>query len=799
MKLRHIISSIAILFVLLCSFEIPGGISFEMRALHRFLLGLKTELQEKIYLQTDRDIYEAGDVIWFRAWQVSAATHVQPGFSRFLYVELVDRQDSVCERVKIPYRDSLFAGYLLLSEKLKPGDYYLRTYSRWMQNLGEDFIFKKKINVVDFPETTTSKPVFPQNSDTKRKAEMDFDVQFFPEGGSLLIGNVQTVAFKAIGTDGLLEDIRLKVYNNRHELVCESKSTHKGMGRFKLPVRQGERYYAQVESAKGRQKKVELPVSEVEGLGLEVRLEDSVLSYRVLCGDSTRLPQQLFLLGHVRGVPLLELCKPIDQLKGEINLISPPEGILQVLLVDTGRIYSQRLCFISNQNIPEFEIATNLKSFRAHEVVKVDMQLKKKDCSALAGSFAVSVQDKGWGIQDSLQDHILSYLLLSSDLKGYIEDPAWYFADDTTGRKGALDVLLLTQGWTRFKVENILWGKFASPAWTLELGQRISGNVRYFWRKKKDKSDIQLIILGSNGIIDELNPDSTGHFVVDGLAFPEGTGFVIQGRNAVGKSSVEVSIEEERFLSPHWGQFHEKSLNQEAVFIGDFSRENEERYLLEEAIVKRRVMPKLQQVMYDYKSDFILDSARIASMEDASLATVLREIPGVEMDIYNKCFLRMGRSIPVIVDHMKIADMQSEFDRLESMQGKDILRVNLLDKVAGLTLFNSDNGVLVITTRPFRSRSDISLNRVTFTPMGYQLSEDFYMPRYDVDSVKLALKDNIDKRKTIYWNPQIQTDVNGCAHFSFFTSDSEGPYDIVIEGMLNDGTVCRKVQKMDFK
>ena len=104
--------------------------------------------QEKVYLHTDRDHYEAGERVWFRAYLVNAVSHVPSDWSQFVYVELRDRQDSLFARVKVGLRDSVYAGYVPLAKTLPQGDYVLRAYSYWMQNGGDDYIFRKRIRVV---------------------------------------------------------------------------------------------------------------------------------------------------------------------------------------------------------------------------------------------------------------------------------------------------------------------------------------------------------------------------------------------------------------------------------------------------------------------------------------------------------------------------------------------------------------------------------------------------------------------------------------------------------------------------
>lgn len=844
-------------------------IPFEIRALRCFLLGLKTELQEKIYLQTDHEYYEAGDTIWFRAWQVSAATHMSPGFSRFLYVELIDRRDSVFRRVKIPYRDSLFTGYLPLNKEMTQGEYFLRTYSYWMQNPGESFIPKKRIHVlnpldsrvqtqlnyltedgntyviVGFADSRGGKyaktgieyelngqvryvntnengevriktdasgynpnlrvkfknglPFSFERNLPLLKPEDDFEVQFFPEGGHLLSGNRQTIAFKATGRNGLSREVSLQIYNDKDEWICHSASIHKGMGKFELSVQAGHHYYVRASVSGYPEKRVELPVPVDYGMGMSIQLTDSLIHYAVCCGDRTEIPDHLYLLAHSRGVPVPELCLPLNTKKrGTMGLSGIQEGILELVLADTtGKVYSRRLCFVRNKERVELMLTTDKSRYVMYDEVRVDLQLKSADSVGLAGSFAVSVTDDSQYGRDSLVDHIRSHLLLTSDLKGYVEDPAWYFNLVDRHKDQCLDLLMLTQGWSRFDVEDILHEKYTKTSWPLELGQSISGRVKNVWNKKGRKDHSVLTLLGSDGLLEMVSPDSTGRFVIGGLVFPEHTRFVLQGRNDKGKNRVEVSVDQERFMKPaifipydHYTLAEDDRLYEKNT--KEYYYENGiKNYVLDEVVIRKRT-PDLQRDYYNNMSDRILDSVRLASLANADLRTILQEFPGVYMDINNKTFTRMNKPVSVILNNLVVNDMEAEFERLESLRGTDLLRVNLIERMAALTLYGSENGAIVITTRsgyisPKRSPS----NMAVFTLLGYQQEAEFYRPRYDVDSVRLQLAGVADKRKTIYWNPQIQTGADGHAFFFFTLPDSRGSYSVVLEGILKDGTVCR--------
>lgn len=855
------------MLVLASSFTLPANDPFVTGVLRNLLMRVKSQPQEKVYLQTDREHYSAGENIWFRAYLLDAVTHKPSDYSRYVYVELVDRMDSVRLRVKIRQTDSIFAGFLPLSKEMKQGEYFVRAYSYWMQNAGEDFIFKKKIRLVNVQDskvhthikyvgdgeqieisfTNSRKDVYDKVSveyecggkykigrtDEKGvlrlsardlgedrnvvvrfrasepfeferlltipKPDQDFDLQFFPEGGDLLAGNVQTIAFKAIGTDGFGKDVEGSIYNDKEEFVTAIKSMHRGMGGFDLKPEAGRRYHAVVTSSDQVKKTVELPVPKRVGLGLKVWQRDSTLTYSVLAGDSTEISENLYLAVLSRGVPLL--CTPLTRTVGRLPVNVLPEGVVQLVLMNAkSEIYSQRMCFIRKNVRPEVKVETDKKTYAVRDRVGVSIDVAAVAGQDLSGSFSVAVTDDVQNTRDSSGQNILSYVLLTSDLKGYIEDPAFYFTDVNRNTERSLDFLMMTQGWTRFDLPEVIRGEFPELPYYLEQGQAISGYVKNFWGK--DALDAKLMVFSTNKIIETVSADSSGYFMLDGIAFPDSTKFFVQALSKKGRRTVELQVEKEQFLRPEIKfPYNVESIQEEDDFYNKFRKdyyyENGIKvYVLDEAVVVRKKAPTVYS-MYDFAATYGVDSAKLAGMADLDMRQVLETIPGIRVDEIEKTVSRMSKSLLFLVN-----DFEEDFDYVMTLRPADLLNISYLDGIQAGSLIgeNAGGGALVITTNPNFVRGAVQrLNVSILSFLGYQKPAEFYMPKYGVDSVRRALAKVADERSTIYWNPNVCTDASGKAEFSFYTSDSYGPYTLIIEGVLNDGTVCRRERKIMLK
>ena len=170
-----------------------------------FLAQLEAFPQEKIHVHTDRDFYVPGEKILFKAYVTDAVTHQYPTYSRYMYVELIDSRDTLVSRVMIRCENNMFYGYLMLSQNIPEGNYTLRAYTRYMENLGDDYFFKKNIRITG--NYAASRYADPKNSKNAANHDFDYDVSFFPEGGNLIEGVLCRIAFKALNRNGYSETI----------------------------------------------------------------------------------------------------------------------------------------------------------------------------------------------------------------------------------------------------------------------------------------------------------------------------------------------------------------------------------------------------------------------------------------------------------------------------------------------------------------------------------------------------------------------------------------------------------------
>ena len=502
--------------------------------------------QEKLHVSTDKDSYIAGDTIWLRAHCADAATHRPVAASRYVYVELRDDRGSLVRRIKLLSRDSVYSGYLPTQSLERFGDYSLTAYTLYMRNQGPDYFFKKPLTIWPYRESRRA-----QRNTSVRKVS-DFDVSFFPEGGYLIDGYDCCVAFKALGDDGGSVEVAGVVKNDRDETVDTLRTLHGGMGCLRFTPHTGERYYAECTMEGGKTERFDLPAS--NNLACVLRVLQTERDFTVMVQSGRPLPKGLRLLVHCRG----NLCYFREWNDDLPSLIFErdklPGGVLQILLLDkAGNALSERLVFNRGEELAMTDVQVR-GTLKQRTKVTLAVTATDPDGRPAAGDFSIAVTDRA-AVPSATSGSIYSTLLLTSELRGTIETPDWYFEGRDAARVAALDALLLTQGWRRYDVPELMKKEYVEPQYPLEVGQEITGRISKsgLWNRKKKLSRYEMrMIVPSLHYVTKCAVDDTGAFALNGFDFPDSTLYVLRPA-AVRGSMPEATVKVARDSFPEVG------------------------------------------------------------------------------------------------------------------------------------------------------------------------------------------------------------------------------------------------------
>jgi hypothetical protein len=620
----------------------------------------------------------------------------------------------------------------------------------------------------------------------------DYDIQFFPQSGTFLNNSLQTIGFKAIGKDGLSVEVSGKVFSDKNEELCDFTTLHHGMGKFTIQTQPGETYHALVKSKDGLEKRLELPKTQDSGAVIHLLYNRGRILYEVT--NNTGLPDhELYLMMHSRGK--LVVLQSLKNLNGQIVESDLPSGMASLAVIDTlGNTYCERLTFVRNFDFPKISMQSDKPVYGKRALVQLDFKISSLHSLPVNGDFSLSVTDSHTVVRDSLTDNIVSNLLLCSDIRGNVEDPASYFMDDKMNTREKMDVLLLTQGWRRFNTSDVVKGIYKQPKYYLERGQALSGKVLNLFNAPSKKCDI-MMISPYKSMVKLVQTDSLGRYLIDGIEFPDSTCFVLKAKKPKSLTDVEII--------PDTDVFPESSVNIPSsskgvleVVENEYLTISKEKYYfeggmravnLDEVTVTTDKKASERNDYYSGMADAEITAEQLEKNPSISIINLLYTIPGIQIS-GDQISIRGASGNPLILlDNMEMDNVEE----LSYLQPMDLESIQVF-KGANKAIFGArgGNGVIAIKLKigaNVKSPTPISLARVI--PLGYQKPAEFYVPKYELDSVYAS--SNPDFRTTIYWNPGLRCDTNGVIHTKFYTADKEFNYSIVVEGLTNAGELCR--------
>jgi len=764
---------------------------------------LKIFPQEKIHVHTDKPYYISGEKIRFRAYLADAKSHAPVAVSRYVYAELINSFNTVVARVKIRQEESAYHGYLPIPEDALEGNYTMRAYTAFMQNQDENYFFTKTIYIGD-PQAGAVHQASKPND--------DFDVSFYPEGGSLMQGTFCKVAFKAMKSNGLTTDISGKVYDQTGKEIKEFKSEHLGMGSFPFLAEKGKTYYAICKNDKGKTKRFDLPVAVDYGYALSVNKVKDKMYVSVLKPAETTQNDELYLLAHTRG-----MVHFADRWHyGKNHLIQQdqfPSGVLHLILFDSGsNPVSERLVFINNQDQAQISYLPDQENYNTRSLVKNRVTLTDSGGQPLVGSFSVAVTSDREVKPDSTSN-ILTELLLTSDLRGNIENPAYYF-QNTTVSALALDLLMCTQGWRRYNIAELAQGNFSRPMSPVEVTPEISGIVKNDLLGTPAKNMEIVIMSLKNDYFNKTQTDKNGRFSFREIEWPDSAAFTISVKMKKTTTAKNLIIDKENFPERTLRALPLARIDND--LFTKYVDKADQHYIYEhgmrtinlpEVRVTAKKKPLKKSPYYDMPT-YTLTGDIINRFSGApNILWLLNLAPGVHVDFNTKKvrFMRnfgFGAKAPcLIVDNM-IWEMEAGGESMIDMINvSDVAQIDILSGVSAMVFGSrAAGGAIVIFTKTYEDYKDDDNNKLhikQISPLGYQQPVEFYAPKYDTSEKRNATIP--DLRTTIHWEPVVQTDNQGEASFEFYTADESTSYTVVIEGLADDRSIIRKEEKLSVK
>ncbi|MBE0678704.1 MAG: TonB-dependent receptor plug domain-containing protein, partial [Bacteroidales bacterium] len=512
---------------------------------------------------------------------------------------------------------------------------------------------------------------------------------------------------------------------------------------------------------------------------------------------------------HTRGI--VHYAEPWDNNYSTVSFEKGdfPSGILQAILFDAEmNPLSERLVFCLNQDQATTKFITDRQNYEKRQQVLADIRITRADGTPCSGSFSVSVTDDS-DIKQDTSVNILTSLLLTSDLKGYVNNPGFYFDERKPMAEYGLDLLMMTNGWRRYNIPEVITGKFMKPTLPAKLGMEISGRVRTLILGKPVEKAAVAAFSWESGYFEETLTDSVGRFAFRGIEFPDSTGFVLQALNKAGKPAVELVIVNDLFagvtklpLTPMSDIEEVQDVEQISKYVTKadtrYTMENGMRTIYIEEVIINAKAPEKKDYSFSYympkvnqSSSNVIDYSKIEEIHPALTSELIYHIPFTRVEGGKVIIERMKFSLNetlyavLIIDDVIIHDYDIDMIDPYSIERIAVLKGNQTSMLGG----DGAGGAIVITTRKGSDAyKEIPKSNIrSFTPLGYQAPAEYYSPRYDIQEQRESGPP--DLRTTIFWNPNVTVTADGEAVFDFYTADAPSEYTVLIEGITSDGLI----------
>lgn len=515
--------------------------------------------REKAYLHFDNTSYYVGDTIWFKAYVTLAEKQTFSLISRPLYVELVDQTGHIADKQIIKLTQGEGNGQFILPHSMLSGYYEVRAYTRWMLAFDEPQYFSRTFPIYQLSNSDKlerSITTYELSSSMKNRpseTEEKFNLRFFPEGGQLVEGVTSQVAFKAESKNGGDIELSGTIYTKEGTEITSFETLHDGMGHFEYTP-SAQPAIAKV-SFQGKKYEFTLPQALPNGYVLSTVSNAGALLVRVSCNAATPQDTLAVFISHQGRPSIHQLisCRADAPQEFILPTRKLPAGVLQVSLINrAGNTLCERFVF-ANPRAP-LQISTEgLKEVYApYAPIRCELQVKNAKGEPVSGELSVSIRDGVRSDYLEYDNNIFTDLLLTSDLKGYIHQPGYYFASPSPRKQTELDVLLMVHGWRKYDMNQTISTAPFTPLQLPEAQLALNGQVKSTILKNKLK-DIALSVIVKKDdqfITGGTVTDENGRFTIPVEDFEGTTEAVIQTRKVGKERNKDASILIDRNFSP---------------------------------------------------------------------------------------------------------------------------------------------------------------------------------------------------------------------------------------------------------
>ena len=763
--------------------------------------------KEKIHVHFDKQMYNPDETVWYKVYLLSV--NELSALSKNIYVEWYDASGKLIKQTVAPLFQSSAKGSFDIPAGYKGSFIHMKAFTRWMLNEDPVFLYEKFL--------TINAPL----ANSPKALTVATKLEFFPEGGSFVEGLVNRVAYKATNSSGMPVHIKGILLNNNKEVLDSLKDKHDGMGVFNILPNSGELYQVSWTDEYGQKGVTPLPTAKSSGVVMNIKpdMGKAIVTVQRSANASAEL-KQLHLLVHMNQELLFKVSIKMNEKlaqRVEIPIEEIPSGILQFTLFTTDWLPASERIMMVNNHTHEFNAKINPIIVGLDKRAKNVFEILVSD--TLFANMSLAVTDAAITLPD--QQNIFSDFLLSSELKGYIHNPAYYFKSDADSITSKLDLVMMTNGWRRFDWEKIRAAippqlRFPPEASYMSLKGKVFGNKSI---ATTENLQLNFVIVGKDSskslVFTPVQKD--GSFEESGVFFYD-TAKVYYNFNGNKKIAAVTQVKVENGLmakepgtSISYAPGYPKGIWSDSLTRSRMTKflteqENLKRLMasasLQEVIVKSRVKNPLQVLDEKYASglfsggdsySFDLTDDKVVSAFD--IFTFLQgRVPGLQISMNGgQSTLSWRGSTP----DLYLNEMISDPSMIQTININDVAYIKVMRPPFFGSAGGGAGGAIAIYTK---KGSDLRNSGASGRGMestilgGYSRFKEFYSPSYD----KTPTSYEPDIRNTLYWNPYIITNKKTPRfRVEFYNNDLTKKMQVVLEGVNAKGQMLRVVKMIE--
>ncbi|MHA4845453.1 hypothetical protein ACX0G7_14870 [Flavitalea antarctica] len=783
--MKNILSIALLLSGLLVQAQSTGNFP----VVEQFTSFTRKNIQEKIFVHTDKDFYLAGEIVWYKIYYMDGTFHRPLDLSKLAYVEIIDQNNKPVMQAKNAIKNNTGKGSFFLPSSVSSGNFKLRAYTKWMKNTDPEYFFEKNICIVNSLKTLNLPAVV---------TEKKYDVQLFPEGGNLINDLGNRVAFKVNDQYGTGIECTGVLVDENNDTLTRLSTFKYGMGHFTLKPTAGHNYKVLLTTADGNRISQDLPAAKTNGYNIRADENSGTYTITVNTNLSDKTSGgEIYLLAHTRQT-IRHAEKKIFVNGSAVFTIEKKalgDGVSHLTIFNSEQQpVCERLVFKQPQS--PLTLKASLANTRIAPRNKIEVELLADyEGKPVAADLSLSVYQLDSLSGTSVSD-MQTYLLLTSDIKGTIESPAYYFSKDPDALTAA-DNLMMTQGWRRFNWGQALRKPGVTPKYPPEFdGHQVEANVAYtrgqqpvagakaylsvpgtktqFYPSMTDEDGRAYFDIrdyyGKNEIVVQMEPLKDSNYRID-IADPFSDRYSVKAllpfnlNQSQSKTILNHSVAVQTlnaYMNDSLTRFNLPALDSNP-FYGKYTK----RYLLDDYVR----FTTMEEVLREYVPEVGIKRTAGQSRLRISDWDQMRYLDGEPLLLLD--------GVPVT--HRQILSYDPiKVRSLEVVTNRYIMGKFVFDGVANFTSYAGNMPEFVFDPKA-----------VILDYEGLQLEREFYSPAYDTpvrQSSRLP-----DFRNVLTWQPDLKTGTAGKTNISFYTSDKTGKFVGVIHGIDAKGHAATQV------